>query len=45
MSTYQVISEERETYGRVIFEGTLKECYEFQRSYVGSKYPSISLVK
>ena len=45
MSTYQVISEEKETSGKVIFEGTLKQCYEFQRSYAGSKYPSISLVK
>ena len=45
MKTYQVISEDKETYGKVIFEGTLKQCYEFQRSYAGSKYPGISLVK
>ena len=45
MSTYQVISEDKETYGKVIFEGTLKQCYEFQRSHAGSKYPGISLVK
>ena len=45
MKTYQVISEEKETSGKVIFEGTLNQCYEFQRSYAGSKYPSISLVK
>jgi len=45
MSTYQVISEDKETYGKVIFEGTLKQCYEFQRLYTGSKYPGLSLVK
>lgn len=45
MKTYQVISEDKETYGKVIFEGTLKQCYEFQRQYAGPKYTSISLVK
>ena len=43
---YEVISEESDnTRGCVLFIGTLKECYEFQRGYSGSKYPSISSAK
>ena len=45
MSRYQVIGEETGNRGIVIFEGTLKECYEFQRNYSGIKYPSLSIVK
>lgn len=44
MKIYQVISEEIENRGVVIFEGTLKECYEFRRNYRGNKYPSLSSV-
>jgi len=40
---YQVISEEKHSKGVVIFEGTLKECYEFQRAYKGERYPSLSI--
>ena len=42
---YQVISEEAATKGQVLFEGSLKECYEFRRKYSGEKYPSLSLEK
>jgi len=42
---YQVISEDQTTKGRVLFEGSLKECYEFRRTYSGEKYPSLSSVK
>ena len=45
MSRYQVISEEIGKRGIVIFEGSLKDCYEFQRNYSGDKYPSLSIVK
>lgn len=45
MNKYEVISEEKNNRGTVIFTGTLKECYEFQRRYAGSKYPSLSIVK
>lgn len=44
MITYQVISEETETYGKVLFTGSLKECYEFRRTYKGRTYPSVSLI-
>lgn len=42
MIKYQVISEEKDSRGKVLFEGNLCECYEFQRKYRGLKYPSIS---
>lgn len=42
---FEVISEESATRGKVLFVGTLKECYQYQKTYKGEKYPSLSIVK
>lgn len=42
---YQVISEDKENKGSVLFQSeSLKAVYEFQKNYKGS-YPSLSTVK
>lgn len=42
---YQVISEEILNKGRILFTGTLAECYEFRKKYTGANYPSLSIIK
>jgi len=44
MGKYQVISEERNNIGSVLFEGSLEECRTYARMYQWNVFPSLKFV-